>query len=67
MRGGEVAGVARVDNLRADLLHREHVCERHRAALERRVQRRPLLGVEDGVVCEIGRRLGLIRGHDVDE
>ena len=51
------------------LLEREHVAERESAqlALQRLLERRPLARVEDGVVSEVGRRLGLVRGDDADE
>ena len=56
--------IARVEHLRADRLQRQHVIERQRVQLARQrfVERRPLLAVQHGVVGEIRRRVGLIRG-----
>ena len=50
-------------------LQREQLIQRHRVdfARQRLVQRRPLLAVQHGVVGEVGGRVGLIGGHQIDE
>ena len=68
MRRRKFGGVARVENLRASLLQREHAVERQRVhARQRFVERGPLFAVQHGVVIEVGRRVRLIGRHHLDE
>ena len=65
MPAGEVDWLARVEYLRALFPQCQHLVQRERLQLplERTLERRPLLRVEDGVVREIGR--GVAREDEV--
>ena len=66
--GRELGRVARIQHLRAHRLQRQDVIEGQRAdSLQRLVQRRPLLTVQDGVVGEVRRGVGLIGRDQFDE
>ena len=68
MGGRELGRVARIQHLRAHRLQRQDVIERQRAdSLQRLVQRRPLLAVQNRVVGEVRRGVGLIRRDQFDE
>ena len=69
VRAANSAGSRVSSTWRAGALQRQHLLERHRLQLarERFVQRRPLLAVQHRVVGEIGRRVRLIGGDQLDE
>ena len=69
VRRGELRRIAHVEHLRAERLQRQHVIEPHRLHLPRQrfVERRALLAVQHRVVVEVGRRVGLIGGDQLDE
>ena len=68
MRGRKFAGVARVENLRAGTLQREHVVNRHGGDVrECLIEGRPLLTVEHRVIVEIRGSFGLIGGYHLNE
>ena len=69
MRGAKFFGVARIENLRAIRLQREHSIEREwfQISLERFIEGGTFLAVQHGVVNEIWRSFGLVGGDELDE
>ena len=67
--GNALASAVALEHLRAFSLERQHALERQRVELARQrlVERRTLLAVQHRVVDEVGWRVGLVGGDEIDE